>query len=68
MIRGLGMVLLKFILNDSFLAPRLGEVFVVCPWSCTRPFGGWGVKQLSADKPDSVEGYHLSGPNITAGI
>jgi len=67
------MVLLKFILNDSFLAPRLGEVdtnflelgFVVCPWSLYSPFR---VKQLSADKPDSVEGYHLSGPNITAGI
>ncbi len=42
MIRDLGGALLKFILNDSFLAPRLGAVdtnffelgFVVCrPWS-----------------------------------
>ncbi len=45
MIRDLGGALLKFILNDSFLAPRLGAVdtnffelgFVVCrPWSVVR--------------------------------
>jgi len=44
MIRGLDMVLLKFILNDSFLAPRLGEVFVVC-----RPSSVVFVLALSED-------------------